>query len=118
MVPAGTESQASRFQNGTCTPAAGRRSHGVMPLYTPLSGSWLNLAESVQRITVRRALDGQHPQSQDERIAWLVDTVAGWNADPTPFTWHGKRHERRQRARQRHLGGSVATLAHPQAYGA
>ena len=30
--------------------------HGVMPLYTPLSGSWLNMAESVQRILVRRAL--------------------------------------------------------------
>ena len=82
--------------------------HGVMPLYTPISGSWLNLAESIQRIIVRRALDGQHPQSQDELINWLDDTVAGWNADPTPFTWHGKRYERRQRARQRRLGGSPA----------
>jgi hypothetical protein len=83
--------------------------HGVLPLYTPLSGSWLNLAESIQRIIVRRALDGQHPQSQDELIRWLDDTVAGWNADPTPFTWHGMRFERRQRARQRRLGGSPAT---------
>jgi hypothetical protein len=82
--------------------------HGVMPLSTPISGSWLNLAESIQRILVRRALDGQHPQSQEELIAWLDDTVAGWNAHPTPFTWHGKRHERRQRARQRRLGGSPA----------
>ncbi len=87
--------------------------HGIMPLYTPLSGSWLNLAESVQRILVRRALDGHHPQSQDDLIAWLDDTVAGWNANPTPFVWHGKRHERRQRARQRRLGGSPATQAHP-----
>jgi len=75
--------------------------HGVMPLYTPISGSWLNLAESIQRIIVRRALEGHHPQSQDELIAWLDDTVAGWNANPTPFTWHGKRYERRQRARRR-----------------
>jgi hypothetical protein len=75
--------------------------HGVMPLYTPLSGSWLILAESIQRIVVRRALEGQHPQSQQELIAWLDDTVTGWNAHPTPFTWHGKRYERRQRARQR-----------------
>ncbi len=37
--------------------------HGVLPLYTPLSGSWLNMAESVQRILVRRALAGQHPQT-------------------------------------------------------
>jgi hypothetical protein len=36
--------------------------HGVMPLYTPLSGSWLNLAESIQRILTRRALAGQHPR--------------------------------------------------------
>ena len=24
--------------------------HGIMPLYTPLGGSWLNMAESIQRI--------------------------------------------------------------------
>ena len=82
--------------------------HGVMPLYTPISGSWLNLAESIQRIVVRRALEGHHPQSQDELIAWLDDTVAGWNAHPTPFTWHGKRYERRQRARRRRRANSPA----------
>lgn len=37
--------------------------HGILPLYTPLSGSWLNMAESLQRIVVRRALSGQHPQT-------------------------------------------------------
>src|SRR5215216_6708108 len=88
--------------------------HGVMPLYTPLSGSWLNLAESIQRILVRRALEGHHPQSQEELISWLDDTVAGWNATPTPFVWHGKRFERRQRARQRRLGGSPASQAQSQ----
>jgi hypothetical protein len=92
--------------------------HGVMPLYTPLSGSWLNLAESIQRIIVRRALDGQHPQSQDELITWLDDTVAGWNAAPTPFTWQGKRYERRQRARQRRRGGSTAAPPIPQSIAA
>jgi hypothetical protein len=75
--------------------------HGVLPLYTPLSGSWLNMAESLQRIVVRRALDGQHPQTPAQVIAWLEETVVGWNAQPTPFTWHGKRYERRQRARLR-----------------
>ncbi len=84
--------------------------HGVMPLYTPLSGSWLNMAESVQRIIVGRALAGEHPRSQAELIAWLEETVAGWNAAPTPFVWDGKRRERRVRARQRRLGGSAATL--------
>jgi hypothetical protein len=83
---------------------------GSVPLYTPLSGSWLNLAESVQRILVGRALAGQHPRSPAELIGWLDDTVAGWNQHPTPFVWAGKRYARRQRARQRRLGGSGAAL--------
>jgi hypothetical protein len=84
--------------------------HGVMPLYTPLGGSWLNMAESLQRIIVRRALAGQHPQDQAELITWLGEAVAGWNAAPTPFIWDGKRRERRTRARRRRLGGSAATM--------
>jgi transposase len=89
--------------------------HGVLPLYTPLAGSWLNLAEAVQRILVRRALAGQHPHTTDEIITWLEDTVAAWNEDPTPFVWAGKRRERRLRAQQRRLGGSPAVPAdqHP-----
>jgi len=83
---------------------------GILPLYTPLSGSWLNMAESVQRIIVRRALAGQQSASPEELITWLEETVVGWNAAPTPFHWHSKRWERRQRARQRRLGGSAATL--------
>jgi len=82
--------------------------HGVLPLYTPLSGSWLNLAESIQRIIVRRALAGQEPATPDDLIAWLEDTAAGWNEEPTPFVWDGKRRERRRRARARRLGGSAA----------
>jgi len=84
--------------------------HGVMPLYTPLSGSWLNMAESVQRIISRRALAGQYPQTPDAIIGWLEETVAGWNAAPTPFVWGGKRQARRERARQRRIGGSAACL--------
>jgi hypothetical protein len=38
--------------------------HGVMVLFTPLGGSWLNLAESIQRILVRRALSGTHPRAR------------------------------------------------------
>jgi len=92
--------------------------HGVMPLYTPLSGSWLNMAESVQRIIVGRALAGQHPRSAAELIGWLEETVAGWNQAPTPFVWDGKRQERRVRARHRRLGGSGAALAHLQSIAA
>jgi hypothetical protein len=92
--------------------------HGVMPLYTPLSGSWLNRAESIQRIVCGRALRGQHPQSAAEVITWLEETVAGWNEAPTPFVWDGKRRERRVRTRQRHLAGSAATLPDSQAIAA
>lgn len=83
---------------------------GIMPLYPPLGGSWLNMAESMQRIIVRRALSGQHPQTIQEIITWLEQTVAGWNTDPTPFTWGGKRKERRERARLRRLAGSGAAV--------
>lgn len=79
--------------------------HGVMPLYTPIGGSWLNMAELVQRIIVRRALAGQHPQTAQQVIDWLEQTVEGWNQAPTPFVWNGKRRRRRQRARLRRLGG-------------
>jgi hypothetical protein len=86
---------------------------GVMVLYTPLSGSWLNMAESVQRILKRRALEGQHPETPEQIIAALEATARSWNADPTPFTWGGKRAARRVRARQRRhaLGGSGAKAA-------
>jgi hypothetical protein len=83
---------------------------GILPLYTPIGGSWLNMAESVQRILVRRALAGQHPQSASALMDWLEAAVAGWNQDPTPFEWGGKRAARRQRARERRhrQGGSGA----------
>ncbi|MCA1695714.1 MAG: transposase [Actinobacteria bacterium] len=92
--------------------------HGIMPLNTPISGSWLNMAESVQRIIVGRALAGQQPQSQQEIITWLEETVAGWNAAPTPFVWDGRRRERRLRARNRRLGGSGAVLTDCQSFAA
>ena len=91
---------------------------GVMPLYTPLSGSWLNMAEAVQRIVVRRALAGQHPETPEEIIAWLKDTVDNWNEEPTPFTWDGKRRERRRRALVLQLPGSHEWLRHPQLFAA
>ena len=70
--------------------------HGIMPLYTPLGGSWLNMAESIQRILKRRALDGQHPTSPAEIGAWFEQTAGAWNRQPTPFVWNGKRRQRRR----------------------
>ena len=87
--------------------------HGIRPLYTPLGGSWLNMAESIQRILKRRALDGHYPRTPDEIITWLEEAARGWNRAPTPFFWGGKRQARRERARQRRhaLGGSGAYTA-------
>lgn len=86
--------------------------HGIMPLYTPLGGSWLNMAESIQRIVVRRALAGQHPQTPEEIMTWLEAVAVSWNRAPTPFEWAGKRAARRLRSRQRRLalGGSGACI--------
>jgi len=89
--------------------------HGIMPLYTPLGGSWLNMAESIQRILKRRALDGQQPSMADEIIGWFEAAAARWNESPTPFEWGGTRAARRQRRHERHhkLGGSAAYTRRP-----
>jgi len=89
--------------------------HGVMPLYTPLGGSWLNMAESIQRILIRRGLAGQNPQTPAQIIGWLEAVARGWNGDPTPFEWGGARAARRERSRKRHhaLGGSGACAHRP-----
>ena len=84
---------------------------GILILYTPLGGSWLNMAESIQRIIKRRALDGTYPQTVATLIEWLEATARGWNAHPTPFVWGGARQQRRRAQRQRslhRLGGSGA----------
>ena len=89
--------------------------HGIMPLYTPLGGSWLNLAEAIQRILKRRALAGQHPQSPAEIGAWFEQTAQAWNQQPTPFVWNGKRRRRRRnRIGDGHpVGGATASTPQP-----
>lgn len=89
--------------------------HGVMPLFTPLGGSWLNMAESIQRVLKRRALDGQHPTDPDEIVARFDAVAQHWNAAPTPFVWGGKRAARRKRQRERRhaVGGSGACTRLP-----
>ena len=49
--------------------------HGILPLFTPIGGSWLNMAESIQRILVQRALSGQHPETPEQIIS-LLEGVA------------------------------------------
>jgi hypothetical protein len=88
---------------------------GIMVLYTPLGASWLNMTESMQRILARRALEGHYPQKPEEIIEWLEAAARGWNRDPTPFEWGGRRAARRERARRRRhaLGGSGACVRRP-----
>jgi hypothetical protein len=89
--------------------------HGIMPLYAPISGSRLNMAESIQRVLKRRALGGQHPESPSQIIGRFEAVARHWNADPTPFVWGGKRMERRRRQRERchRVGGSGACTRRP-----
>ena len=89
--------------------------HGIMPLPTPLGGSWLNMAESIQRILKRRTLDGQNPQNPTEIGTWFQQTAQAWNRQPTPFLWNGKRRQRRrkQRGGAHALGGSGAHTRQP-----
>lgn len=103
--------------SGHCTPeiVSWCLQRGIALLYTPLGGSWLNLAESVQRILVRRALEGQSLETTEAVSVQLEDVIRGWNRLPTPFEWGGKRAQRRQRARERRhaLGGSGGFTRHP-----
>jgi hypothetical protein len=84
--------------------------HGIMSLYTPLGGSRLNMAGSIQRIRTRRALAGQHPQSPTEIGTWFEQTAQAWNRQPTLFVRHGKRRQRRRKRRGDiyAVGGSTA----------
>ncbi len=94
----------------------GPTERGIVPLVN--APRWL-LAEP-DRVgptgpRVRRVLAGQHPQTAQEVMDWLAATVRGWNADPTPFVWGGKRGQRRQRARERRhaLGSSGGYTRRP-----
>jgi hypothetical protein len=88
-------------------------SHGILPMYTPLAASWLTMAESIQRLLKRRALDGTYPRTVEAIIHPLEAVASHWNTQPTPFIWAGKRKARRQRAcLNRHPVGASATVAH------
>jgi hypothetical protein len=88
--------------------------HGVMPRYTPVGGSWLNMAESIQRVLKGLALDGQHPDDVGQIIAWFEAVARHWNATPTPFQWGGKRSKRRRHRHERQrVGGSGACTRRP-----
>jgi hypothetical protein len=89
--------------------------HGLRPLDTPLSGSWLDLAESRQRLVKGRALAGQHPGSPEDIMAWFEAVAEPWHKAPTPLAWGGQRRQRRQgpRGRRHRLGGSGGYTSRP-----
>jgi hypothetical protein len=50
---------------------------GILPIYTPSGGSGLNLAQSIQRLLKRRALDGFYPPSVTTIIERLQAVATG-----------------------------------------
>ncbi len=102
---------------GRKTPAFVRWLFGqvIMPLYTPVGGSWLTMAESIQRVLKRRALDGLHPTTVAQIMDWFEAVATHWNAAPTPFECGGNRAagRRRQRRRRHRLGASGAWARTP-----
>jgi len=88
---------------------------GILPIFTPLAGSWLNMAESIQRLLKRRALNGTYPRTTNAIIYQLEAVARVWNRQPTPFIWAGKRQARRTRSYlKRHpVGASAATTPRP-----
>ena len=51
-------------------------------------GSWLNMAESIQRILKQRAPGDQHPEVTGQIIGWF-EAAGHWNASPTLFAGGG-----------------------------
>jgi len=47
--------------------------------------SWLNNAESIQRIIIRRVLAGKIQKHLIKPITWLEAVASSWNNHPTPF---------------------------------
>ena len=82
---------------------------------TPVGGSWLNMAESIQRVLKCRALGGAHPATPAEMVDRFESVAKDWNAAPTPFVWGGQRAARRKRPRERRhaVGGSGACTRQP-----
>jgi hypothetical protein len=88
---------------------APERCQRVVMCYTPTDGSWLNLAESFFRTLDRRVYDGTDHLTMKGLEAALEAGLRAWNAQPTPFTWRGKRWRRRHRRHAHQLFRHGAT---------
>ena len=89
--------------------------HGILPLYTPLGGSWLNMAESMQRILFQRGLAGSVSRVDHRNYLFVGSRCSRLEPGTNIFRVGGKRAARRQRSRQRRhaLGGSGAYSHRP-----
>jgi hypothetical protein len=89
--------------------------HGIMPLCTPVGGSWPGMAEGSRRTLKRRAPDGRYPSDTGRIIAWLEAAARHRDAASTPLAWGGERAagRRRRRGRRHRLGGSGASSRAP-----
>jgi hypothetical protein len=72
----------------------------------------MNMAESTQRIIVRRTLTGYYPQATQQVIDWVEQTVKGWKGHPTPFAWNGLRRRHWEQVQLRRPGGSGVPIAY------
>jgi hypothetical protein len=94
--------------------AAPERGERLVLCYTPTNGSWLNLAEAFFRILDRRVYTGTDYRTMPHLEAALEAGLAAWNAHPTPFTWRGKRWQRRRRRSHQPLlhGSAPCPMTH------
>ena len=60
--------------------------HGILLLSTPNAGSWLNMAESVQRIIKRRALQGHHVYDVEMLKDWFRERLRAGIGIPRPLS--------------------------------
>jgi hypothetical protein len=89
--------------------------HGVMPLYTPVGGSWLNMTESIQRILKLRAwMANTRPAPIRSSPGWRLWRGTGMRPRRRS-NGGGKRASRRRRQweRRHRLGGSGACARTP-----
>ena len=80
--------------------------------FKPLDEKKANeLKEKLDKLNISRL----KPEMTVKIIDLLEATARGWNRNPTPFVWGGKRAARRERSRRRRhaLGGSGACTRRP-----
>ena len=89
--------------------------HGIMPLFTPIGGSWLNMAEFDAAHFGTTCFAWATTRNPCANHGFAGRSSSRMEFGSTPFEWGGKRAARRERSRlRRHaLGGSGACVRRP-----